>query len=116
MAHRTLFLILLLENISWLNVLQRFVHQPVALASNAVWRFSKQHRAQFLRSFRQLSLEQRCLIFPSHKERWRIHRVVEALEMYPTQTVRGMAKLIGMSKTRVYETLRDASSKLLEFC
>lgn len=54
-------------------------------------------------------------VFPSHRERWRIQKVVGALEMYPTQTIRGMAQLIGMSKTRVYETLRDAFSKLEDY-
>ncbi|EEC15225.1 hypothetical protein IscW_ISCW021607 [Ixodes scapularis] len=84
--------------------------------SLAVWRFSKQHRSHLVRAFRQLSHDERCQAFPSHRERWRVHRVVEALEQYPTQTVRGMAKLIGMSKTRVYETLRDAFSRLEDFC
>lgn len=76
------------------------------------WRFSKAHRAQFIQAYRRLTDEQCMEVFPSHRERWRVRTVVEALETYPTQTIRGVAQLIGMSKTRVYETLRDAFSKL----
>ncbi|XP_077556349.1 uncharacterized protein LOC144170431 [Haemaphysalis longicornis] len=80
--------------------------------SHVAWRFSKEHRGQFVRAYRQLSVEQCLELFPNERERWRVHRVVEALEVYPTQSIRGVAKLIGMSKTRVYETLRDACAKL----
>ncbi|XP_075536868.1 uncharacterized protein LOC142571985 isoform X1 [Dermacentor variabilis] len=82
---------------------------------NAVWRFSKAHRSQFIQAYRRLTDEQCMEVFPSHRERWRIQKVVGALETYPTQTIRGMAQLIGMSKTRVYETLRDAFSKLEDY-
>uniref|UniRef100_A0A023G5I3 Uncharacterized protein n=1 Tax=Amblyomma triste TaxID=251400 RepID=A0A023G5I3_AMBTT len=87
----------------------------VILRGLIVWRFSKAHRAQFVRAFRHLTEEQRSEVFPGQRERWRVQRVVEALENFPTQTVRSMAQLIGMSKTRVYETLRDAFFKLEEY-
>ncbi|XP_070387902.1 uncharacterized protein [Dermacentor albipictus] len=89
-----------------------FIEDPV---SADMWRFSKAHRSQFIQAYRRLTDEQCMEVFPSHRERWRIQKVVGALEMYPTQTIRGMAQLIGMSKTRVYETLRDAFSKLEDY-
>ncbi|XP_075536869.1 uncharacterized protein LOC142571985 isoform X2 [Dermacentor variabilis] len=89
-----------------------FTEDPV---SADMWRFSKAHRSQFIQAYRRLTDEQCMEVFPSHRERWRIQKVVGALETYPTQTIRGMAQLIGMSKTRVYETLRDAFSKLEDY-
>ncbi|KAH9369866.1 hypothetical protein HPB48_013871 [Haemaphysalis longicornis] len=89
------------------HIKQHTQFDPSQEALKTAWRFSKEHRGQFVRAYRQLSVEQCLELFPNERERWRVHRVVEALEVYPTQSIRGVAKLIGMSKTRVYETLRD---------
>uniref|UniRef100_A0A6M2CMC5 Uncharacterized protein n=1 Tax=Rhipicephalus microplus TaxID=6941 RepID=A0A6M2CMC5_RHIMP len=98
------------------NVCLPLTHSSIGTPGCLAWRFSKVHRAQFIQAFRRLTDEECVEVFPSHRERWRVRTVVGALEAYPTQTIRGMARLIGMSKTRVYETLRDAFSKLENYC